>query len=750
MPASIMKPAQPKRQPKPERYKELYEEWQGISDFSCRDSLKSLGPLQLIETTGTYLEITWDYLMKTHHPQGYRNGARLKQMVLAGNRPLALLGWGNAALTVSERDHWVGFQEALKPMHLKQVANNMRFLILPGVEVKHLASRVLGLSLRGLARAWKQRTGQDLYLAETYVDRARYRGTCYRASNWIRLGKTKGYGRDRQKVFVYHGEEKEVYVYVINPLFREKWGVETRKSVHQLHQKDASRLQGLTEKVLNHASMPEHLKADLQNMLLELGAIFADSFSRRSQQELWLVYLMGLLMTRERKDAENIALTFGIPVATLQQWLSRGAWDENKLLACLQSWLMREVLHQEEELMIAVDGCGYRKKGSHSPGVGRMYLGETGKVDNGQMGVFASLVGSTGTFMVDAKLYLPEKWLSDEYAGKRKACKIPENTPYASQQQIALQLIHQQMKRIKKGVRVWIGGDSLFGSSAAFRRGLPENVLYLLDIRENTLVHRCGKPEKSGRITYYPKAMPATEWAETCMEWNTYLAGRPYQPAKPTRIGHSRVVLNATDEEVWLIARQWEDGTIRYAISNAPADMAAEDFLIQVLKRWEIEVCFRECKQRLGLSEYDGRAFPGWHRHMWSVMILHAWLRRQAHRHRQTNANWSLSMICTQLSADEVASKKHAAHRLAYLLVKKAGVVKSRTKKLLVISGLVFCGWQAPKDPAREKAPPIAATEIQTQSWEMLTTTISQSPLYRITKLTLPAESPPAPSPPPP
>ena len=135
----------------------------------------------------------WNVLLREHHYLGLRKmcGRRLRHVAVKRERWLALLGWQAAALHCTARDRWIGWTSLQRRTGLFLVANNTRYLLLPGAAgPPRLASRVLGRSLRRLARDW-----QALLLAGTFVDPARFRGTCYRAANWIHLGQTQGRGK---------------------------------------------------------------------------------------------------------------------------------------------------------------------------------------------------------------------------------------------------------------------------------------------------------------------------------------------------------------------------------------------------------------------------------------------------------------------------------------------------------------------------------------------------------------------------
>lgn len=108
----------------------------------------------------------------------------------------------------------------LRARFLSHAVNNLRFLVLPSRRVPHLASALLGESLQWLQKDWLQHYGTPVWLAESFVDRTRFSGASYRAANWVALGWTRGYAK-RQGQFIYHGQPKEIYVYVIEQRIRQ-------------------------------------------------------------------------------------------------------------------------------------------------------------------------------------------------------------------------------------------------------------------------------------------------------------------------------------------------------------------------------------------------------------------------------------------------------------------------------------------------------------------------------------------------
>ena len=123
------------------------------------------------------------------------SGSPLRYVAEQGGRWLALRGWGAAAFKGGPRDAWIGWGKSQQWRRLRYIANNMRFLILPGERRPNLASQILGANLRRLSGDWQAVFGHPIVLAETFVD-PDFQGTCYRAAGWQKLGKTQGYGRN--------------------------------------------------------------------------------------------------------------------------------------------------------------------------------------------------------------------------------------------------------------------------------------------------------------------------------------------------------------------------------------------------------------------------------------------------------------------------------------------------------------------------------------------------------------------------
>jgi hypothetical protein len=137
------------------------------------------------------------------------------------NRVLACLLFGSSAWKVESRDRYIGWDNKGRESNLSMTTNNMRFLILPWVKISCLASHILGLVSGRISFDWQRRYSHPLYMLETFVEKDRFKGTCYKASNWIYVGQTKGRSRNdrysRLQVSI-----KEVYIYPLSSNFRKK------------------------------------------------------------------------------------------------------------------------------------------------------------------------------------------------------------------------------------------------------------------------------------------------------------------------------------------------------------------------------------------------------------------------------------------------------------------------------------------------------------------------------------------------
>ena len=202
-----------KRQPPPPRL---------IDITPIRALLRQLQPIEIQPVRRTPEEALFNSLMEQHHYLGYEQpvGEHLKYVVWAHGRPIACLAWSSAPRHLGSRDRFIGWSAEARRCNLRFLAYNTRFLILPWVEVPHLASHLLGRMAKRLSEDWERIYRHPIYFVETFVDPGRFRGTCYRAANWILLGLTTGRGKDDQ-TNRRNRSLKQVLGYPLTPRFRE-------------------------------------------------------------------------------------------------------------------------------------------------------------------------------------------------------------------------------------------------------------------------------------------------------------------------------------------------------------------------------------------------------------------------------------------------------------------------------------------------------------------------------------------------
>jgi Domain of unknown function (DUF4338) len=185
-------------------------------------TVREVAPVEVKPVGGKEAMQLWNEYVHRYHPLGYKRpfGAHQRYFLVGrGGRRLGCLLFASSAWALRERDAWIGWTERDRAQRLNWVVTNTRFLIFPWVRVRNLASKALSLAAQRIRKDWGERYGYGPVLLETFVEVERYRGTCYQAANWIRLGETCGRGRmDRHKRYL--STPRAIYVYPLVPEFR--------------------------------------------------------------------------------------------------------------------------------------------------------------------------------------------------------------------------------------------------------------------------------------------------------------------------------------------------------------------------------------------------------------------------------------------------------------------------------------------------------------------------------------------------
>ena len=184
-----------------------------------------LPKLELRQVSGAANSRLWNEYIARYHYLGYTPlaGSQLRYFVFAGERLLALISFGASAWKLTARDKFIGWEENQRQKNLQLVVNNARFLILPWIQSKGLASKILATVSRQLPNDWQRRYGYRPVLLETFVETPRHRGTCYKAANWVNVGKTAGRGKKcpthKQIIPI-----KDIWLYPLRQNFRAELG----------------------------------------------------------------------------------------------------------------------------------------------------------------------------------------------------------------------------------------------------------------------------------------------------------------------------------------------------------------------------------------------------------------------------------------------------------------------------------------------------------------------------------------------
>jgi hypothetical protein len=187
--------------------------------------LKDIQPLSFVQVRRTADEPLFNSLIEQYHYLRYEQpvGENAKYLVWAQRRPIACLAWSSAPRHLGSRDRFIGWSQEARRRNIRFIAYNTRFLILPWVCIENLASHILGRMVARISEDWQQMYGHPIYFLETFVDPERFRGTCYRAANWVLLGKTTGRGKQSNS-YVPNRSIKQILGYPLTKRFRELLG----------------------------------------------------------------------------------------------------------------------------------------------------------------------------------------------------------------------------------------------------------------------------------------------------------------------------------------------------------------------------------------------------------------------------------------------------------------------------------------------------------------------------------------------
>lgn len=331
-------------------------------------------------------------------------------------------------------------------------------------------------------------------------------------------------------------------------------------------------------------------------------------------------YVSGLLSGARRKNMEGI--TEVLPEANyenLQNFISKSPWEVEPIWR----WLGLEAaktLGGGEDAMLLLDESGFSKKGDASVGVARQYNGRLGKIDNCQVGVFASLSYQRRATLINARLYLPKEWV-----GQKQRCqkvKIPKaHRVHRTKPELAWEMIETaEHDEIEFG---WVGIDAGYGRDQNLLlkiAGLGKKFVADVDCDQQVWLE---VPPQDQR----PKGIEASGAKRVDAIWKQ---SKAQARAVELRSGENGPVVvqfwrrrvwiwpgeSEIPLEVWLLISERSDGSVKYSLSNADRSIGFEALAGRQGQRYFVERCFQDGKSYLGMAEYETRGWPAWHHHM--------------------------------------------------------------------------------------------------------------------------------------
>jgi SRSO17 transposase len=385
--------------------------------------------------------------------------------------------------------------------------------------------------------------------------------------------------------------------------------------------------------------------------LTSLHQRFAPLFGRVEAQAQSLVYLNGLLLSRERKSAEPMALIFGEPdkdgigqnqVLGLQRFLSHSPWDYQGVQREIQSVFAERLMPSTSTWPIGTvgvfDSSGFPKKGTESVGVQRQYCGRLGKQDNCQVGVFLVGVTPAGSALLDHQLYLPKIWADNKE--RRAKVHVPAEIRFQTELKIAVGLFD----RIQAAGKVrfdWVTADETYGRNGTFLDDLEaRGQRYVVEVPVNTTVWIVDpatavppRQEGGGRPPIRPRrdhlrsvkdvaaGLPADAWhAYQLREGACGPLVFEFAAVRVWAVRHRK-----PGPPIWLMFRRslGTEPEVKHYVCHADADTPLETIALVSSCRVRVEEYFQNGKTHLGMGQYEARGWSSWNHHMSLVALAH-------------------------------------------------------------------------------------------------------------------------------
>lgn len=366
----------------------------------------------------------------------------------------------------------------------------------------------------------------------------------------------------------------------------------------------------------------ELCEKDLKGLLNEIRGFIAPYlplFHRIDVGETATEYVQGLLSRLPRKSAEPMSELFDEDRKVFQRFVGESPWSDSRVREQML-WDVAQSLGDPSGV-ICLDPSGFAKKGTKSVGVCRQWCGRQGKVDNCQVGVFASYASSKGRALLDAQLSLSKDWIID--AERREKCRVPEERRYMTHWELADELL-LNVSSIPHGC---ILADSELGRCGTWRDRLAaRGEKYALDIPLNLKVRIAGVEGLAGELTKaseWVRSRPKSAWIRVQTRYGSQ--GPMMFAIYTIEVETIRKDKTIRQETLMALYPLENPDDLRLMLTNLPKGTTIEELAQFGTRRWTIEDCFERAKGECGMGHYEVRSWTGWHHHM-TMTLLAAWL----------------------------------------------------------------------------------------------------------------------------
>lgn len=374
---------------------------------------------------------------------------------------------------------------------------------------------------------------------------------------------------------------------------------------------------------------------------------FESCFGHVAQRGAFRRYLLGLLSDSRRKSMSAMLARLSDPgtYQAFQHFITDAPWTVAPL------WRQLRAVIPDRTGVLILDGTSFPKQGAHSVGVARQYCGALGKTANCQVAVTAALWTGGRAWMVGARLYLPEEWLTPD---QRQRGRIPPSIRFQEKWRLAVTLL-QQVRASGLTVTAVVA-DAEFGNNATFRRTLHRAQLpYALGVASDVKVFlgtpvlqppvaqpRTGRPRTRPQLPADTQAIEARVWAaaQGPPRWRRVSWRNGTNPPWRARFCAIRVTPAHDWRErrlapvVWLLCERdlGAEPRTKYYLVNLPPTASLKQLVHLAHQRWAIEQQYQELKDELGLDHFEGRSLPGWEKHVVLTALAYAWLQHERGR----------------------------------------------------------------------------------------------------------------------